>query len=121
MLRQRIDPPGSLNPWSLLKADLLADDLFSWIVLSGTFPVGPTPRFGFAYTMASFSPETAAGLFGVSGLFTTLQEPDAASGSSAFAINTQPTTAGPWRSACRTVRSAVLRIRAVPGPGLCQG
>ena len=80
---------------STLEAELLPDGPFSWIVLSGTFPVGPTPKIGFQYTTASFQPETAAGLFGVPGLFTTLQQPFVASGPSAFELNTYPTTSGP--------------------------
>ena len=89
-----IGPPASLNLWllpvaprvtiaaagSTLAAKLLPEGPFSWMVLSGTFPVGPTPKIVFEYTSASVQPDTAAGLFGVPGLFTRLQEPLAASG-----------------------------------------
>lgn len=125
-----IGPPGSLNLWSLpvaprvtitaagstLDAELLADGPFSWIVLSGIFPVGPTPKIGFVYTTASFQPETAAGLFGVPGLFTTLQEPFVASGPSAFELNTYPTTAGPLVISAFNSGAGEFRIQPVPGP-----
>lgn len=125
-----IGPPGSLNLWSLpvsprvtitaagssLEAELLPDGDLSWIVLSGTFPIGPTPKIGFVYTTASFFPETAAGLFGVPGLFTTLQVPFAASGPSAFEVNTYPTTAGPLVISSFNSGAGVFRIQPVPGP-----
>lgn len=125
-----IGPPGSLNLWSLpvsprvtitaagstLEATLLPDGEFRWIVLSGTFPVGPTPKIGFVYTTASFQPETAAGLFGVPGLYTTLQVPFTASGPSAFEVNAYPTTAGPLVINAYTSDAGVFRIQTVPGP-----
>lgn len=102
---------------SSLVADLLPSDPFRWIVLSGLFPVGPSPKLGFVYTTPSFSPETAAGIFGVPGSYTDLSEPLQLLGPSIFEAGTYPTSLGPLLvSAPAPVTPGGFRIDPVPAP-----
>lgn len=100
-----------------LSADLLPASPFRWIVLSGLFPVGPSPKLGFVFTTPSFSPETAAGIFGVPGSYTDLADPLQLAGPSIFELGTYPTSRGALVvSAPAVVRPGSFRIAPVPGP-----
>ncbi|MFM9109109.1 MAG: hypothetical protein ACKOPN_00625 [Prochlorococcaceae cyanobacterium] len=127
-----IGPPGSINLWWLpaspqvtirpsggsgeLRANLLPQGSFGWIVGSGTFPVGPSPKIGFVYTTATFTPETAAGVFGVPGLYTDLQSPLTGVGPSWFEVGSYPTSAGTLVIASATTAPGAFRIQSVPAP-----
>jgi hypothetical protein len=81
--------PGPFNLWSLpvaprvtietgtqlLEAALLSSGTFSWLALSGTFPVQPTTKIGVVYTTPTFFPEKAAGVFGVAESFVNIKAP----------------------------------------------
>jgi hypothetical protein len=95
------------TPAQTLTADLLPDSSFAWRILSGLFPVGPSEKIGFVYTTPSFSPETAAGLFGVSGSFTDLRQPLNLVGASIFEAGSYPTSLG----------TLVVNAPAIPGTG----
>jgi hypothetical protein len=101
---------------SLLEADLLPSTPFRWLALSGTFPVGPTPKIGFVYTTPFFNPETAAGVFGVPGSFVNLQTPTSFAGASIFETNSYPSSAGPLVISSSAEVPGVFRIDPVPGP-----
>ncbi|MEB3170744.1 MAG: hypothetical protein VKK43_05165 [Synechococcaceae cyanobacterium] len=92
-------------------------DPFRWIVLSGLFPVGPSPKLGFVYTTPSFAPETAAGIFGVPGSYTDLGDPLQLQGPGIFEAGTYPTSRGALVvTAPAAVRPGSFRIDPVPGP-----
>jgi hypothetical protein len=100
-----------------LEADLLPSAPFRWIVLSGLFPVGPSPKLGFVYTTPSFFPETAAGIFGVPGSYTDLRQPLQLLGPSILEAGTYPTSLGPLVvSSPAPVTPGFFRIQPVPGP-----
>jgi hypothetical protein len=101
---------------SMLEADLLPASPYRWLALSGTFPVGPTPKIGFVYTTPFFNPETAAGVFDVPGSFVNLQFPISVAGSSIFETHSFPSTAGPLVISSSAVVPGVFRIDPVPGP-----
>ncbi|MEB3333757.1 MAG: hypothetical protein VKP70_02100 [Cyanobacteriota bacterium] len=101
---------------SLLEADLLPQNPYRWLALSGTFPVGPTPKIGFVYTTPFFNPETAAGVFGVPGSFVNLQSPISFAGSSVFEAHSFPSTAGALVISSSVEVPGVFRIDPVPGP-----
>jgi hypothetical protein len=98
---------GTFNLWSLpvsprlkiesmatvLEADLIPKLNFNWLALSGSFPVGPTPKIGFVFTNPFFNPEKAAGVFGVVGSFVDLKSPYSVSGPSIFETDIYPTRA----------------------------
>lgn len=123
-------PPGMFNLWSLpvsprlkiatttqvLEADLLPSASLSWLALSGTFPVGPTPKIGFVFTTTSFFPEKAAGVFGVPGSFVDLKSPYSATGASIFETFTYPTTAGPLLISASSTALGTFQIVPVPTP-----
>lgn len=48
-----------------LEVELLPSEILRWTLVSGKFPVGPTPKIGFVYANPSFTQETAAGLASV--------------------------------------------------------
>jgi hypothetical protein len=122
--------PGTFNLWSLpvaprvtietatqlLEAALLPSSTFSWLALSGTFPVGPTPKIGFVYTTPSFFPEKAAGVFGVAGSFVNLKAPYSVSGASIFEAFTYPTTAGDLVISASGTVPGTFQIVTVPVP-----
>jgi hypothetical protein len=122
--------PGTFNLWwlpvsprltittaaTVLEADLQPATPFRWIALSGTFPVGFTPKIGFVYTTPSFDPETAAGIFGVPGSFVNLKSTANFTGSSIFEINSFPTSSGPLVISASSTVPGVFRIDPVPGP-----
>ncbi|MFM7265269.1 MAG: hypothetical protein ACKOZW_06720 [Cyanobium sp.] len=99
-----------------LTADLLPADPFRWIVLSGLFPVGPSPKLGFVFTTPSFFPETAAGIFGVPGSFTDLGDPLQLAGPSIFETGTYPTSRGALVVSAAAIQPGSFRIDPVPGP-----
>ena len=101
---------------SVLEADLLPSSNFRWLALSGTFPVGPTPKIGFVYTTPFFNPETAAGVFEVPGSFVNLRSPASFSGQSIFEANTFATSAGPLVISSSPTVPGTFRIDPVPGP-----
>lgn len=105
---------------TVLEADLLPSSTLQWLVLSGTFPKGPTPKLGFVFTSTpSFSPETAAGIFGVPGSFIDLQQPFAASGDSIFEVGSYPTSVGTLQIIDpSTVVTGSFRITPSPLPAL---
>lgn len=105
------------TPGQRLEADLLPSSPYAWRILSGLFPVGPSPKIGFVYTTPSFFPETAAGLFGVSGSYTDLREPLSLLGPSIFEVGSYPTTLGPLEvHAPAIVGPGRFRINRAPGP-----
>jgi hypothetical protein len=122
--------PGQFDLWSLpvspklriqtmatlLEADLLPMDMRRWLVLSGKFPVGSTPKIGFVFTTPSFNPETAAGLFGVQGSYVDLKSPISFAGPSIFEPFTFPSTAGPLVISSSSTDPGTFRIDPVPGP-----
>jgi hypothetical protein len=95
------------TPGQSLEADLLPSSPFAWRILSGLFPVGPSPKIGFVFTTPSFFPETAAGLFGVSDAYTNLRQPLSVVGPSIFEAGSYPTTLG----------LLVVSDPAIPGTG----
>ncbi len=101
---------------SLLEADLLPMDMRRWLVLSGKFPVGPTPKIGFVFTTPSFNPETAAGLVGVQGSYVDLKSPISFVGPSIFEPFTFPTTAGELVIHTSSTDPGTFGIDPVPGP-----
>ena len=101
---------------SVLEADLQPSNPFRWLALSGSFPVGPTPKIGFVYTTPSFQPETAAGVIQVPGSFVNLQSPASFAGTSIFETNTFTTTAGPLVISASSPVAGVFRIDPVPTP-----
>lgn len=125
-----VPPLGSFNLWSLpvsprltiatsgqsLEADLLPSGQFSWLVLSGSFPVGPTPKIGFVYTTPSFNPETAAGVIGMPGSFINLKDFYSVSGPAIFEPFSFPTSAGSLVIANSSLVPGSFRIQPVPSP-----
>jgi hypothetical protein len=123
-------PSGSFNLWSLpvsprlkietmaalFEADLLSENPFRWLALSGTFPFGPTPKIGFVYTTPTFQPETAAGVFGVPGSFVNLRAPYSVAGPSIFEAHTYPTSAGSLVITTSSEVPGTFRIAPVPTP-----
>lgn len=127
---------GTINLWSLsvspkvriqtmamvLEADLLPQGNFGWRALSGTFPVGPTPKIGFVYTTPMFQPETAAGLINVPGSFVDLQSPISFSGLAIFEANRAPITSfpiaggGELKITSSTPAPGTFRISQTPAP-----
>lgn len=101
---------------SVLEADLLPSANFRWLALSGTFPVGPTPKIGFVYTTPFFNPETAAGVFAVPGSFVNLRSPVSFAGASIFEANTFATTSGSLVISSSTTVPGTFRIEPVPAP-----
>lgn len=101
---------------SVLEANLLPFDTFRWLALSGSFPVGPSPKIGFVYTTPSFSPETAAGVVNVPGSFVNLQSPAQFTGPSLFEPHAFTTSAGPLVISGSQVVTGTFRIDPVPGP-----
>ncbi|MFN9619529.1 MAG: hypothetical protein ACK55X_07460 [Synechococcaceae cyanobacterium] len=95
------------TPGQSLEADLLPSSPFAWRILSGLFPVGPSPKIGFVFTTPSFFPETAAGVFGVSDSYTDLRQPLSVVGPSIFEAGSYPTTLG----------LLVVSEPAIPGTG----
>jgi hypothetical protein len=100
----------------MLEADLLPSGPFRWLALSGTFPVGPTPKIGFVYTTTNFRPEKAAGVFGVADSFVSLQSPIHFSGDSVFEVNTYPSTQGDLVITNSPTTPGTFRIEPTPGP-----
>ena len=123
-------PQGSFNLYSLplaprvtietlamvLEADLLPSANFRWLALSGTFPVGLTPKIGFVYTTPSFNPETAAGVVGVPGSFVDLKSPYSVSGPSIFEPYTFATSEGDLVISASSTVAGTFRISPVPTP-----
>ncbi|MFN9244172.1 MAG: hypothetical protein ACK6DG_09380 [Cyanobacteriota bacterium] len=101
---------------SLLEADLLPTSMRRWLVLSGKFPVGPTPKIGFVFTTPFFNPETAAGLFGVQGSYVDLKSPISFAGPSIFEAFTFPSSAGPLVISFSSTHPGTFRIDPVPVP-----
>jgi hypothetical protein len=101
---------------TVLEADLQAATPFRWLALSGSFPVGPTPKIGFVYTTPWFNPETAAGVVQVPGSFVNLQSPASFVGDSIFEPNTFATTAGPLVISPSSPVPGFFRIDPVPSP-----
>lgn len=101
-----------------LQADLLPDAFLgrSWSVISGNFPVGPTPKIGFVYASPGFLDEHAAGLFGVPGLFNTLQEPVSLTGPSTFEPFLYRTDQGDLEISQAEFLPGSFTIRAAPVP-----
>jgi hypothetical protein len=95
------------TPGQRLEADLLPSASFDWLVLSGLFPVGPSPKIGFVFTTPSFFPEKAAGVFGVGGSYTDLRQPLSLVGPSVFEFGTYPTSLG----------ALVVPEPSIPGTG----
>ena len=101
---------------TMLEADLQPANPFRWLALSGSFPVGPTPKIGFVYTTPWFNPETAAGVVEVPGSFVNLQSPGNFAGASIFEPNTFATTAGPLVISSSSTVPGFFRIDPVPSP-----
>ena len=105
---------------TVLQAALQSDATYHWLALSGTFPVGPTPKIGFVYTNSSFNPETAAGVVRVEGSFVDLRSPVAFSGPSLFEttalLGPFPSSAGPLTITASSPALGVFRIEPVPAP-----
>lgn len=105
------------TPTTPLIADLLPDASLHWLALSGSFPVGPTPKIGFVFTTATFNPETAAGVVNVPGSFVNLQSPVSFAGASLFEPYTSfPSSAGPLVISSGLPVPGTFRIDPVPGP-----
>ena len=129
-------PMGTFDLWSLpvsprvriqtmanvLEANLLPQGIFGWRVLSGTFPVGPTPKIGFVFTTSMLQPETAAGLINVPGSFVDLQSPVSFSGDSIFQANSPPFSffpiegGGELKITTSTFAPGTFRISQTPAP-----
>lgn len=121
---------GTFHLWSLpvaprlriqtlattLEAELLPATPYRWLALSGSFPVGPTPKIGFVYTTPWFNPEKAAGVFEAPGSFVNLRSPLTFAGSSIFETHTYPTSAGSLVISASSPVPGVFRIDPVPGP-----
>jgi hypothetical protein len=103
-----------------MEASLLSQAPLDWIVLSGKFPVGPDPKIGFVYTNSSFFPETAAGLFGVPGLYIDMKSPVVLSGPSVFEANVYPSTAGSLVITSTTNNPGTFSV-TVPAPSPLNG
>ncbi|MEB3335614.1 MAG: hypothetical protein VKP70_11595 [Cyanobacteriota bacterium] len=101
---------------NVLEADLLPSGTFRWLALSGTFPVGPSPKIGFVYTTPTFQPETAAGVVNVPGSFVDLRSPAEFTGPSLFEPFSFVTSAGPLVISGSSVVTGTFRIDPVPGP-----
>lgn len=103
-----------------LSAALLPDPAqnLRWSVISGNFPVGPTPKIGFVNATPDFLTEHAAGLFGVPGLFMDLQQPVSFTGPSVFEESTYRTDQGDLviRQARFLPGSFTIRTAPVPSP-----
>ncbi|MEB3303592.1 MAG: hypothetical protein VKK99_03250 [Cyanobacteriota bacterium] len=126
---------GQFNLWSLpvsptvritsmgtvLEAALLPGSSYNWLALSGTFPIGPTPKIGFVYTNAAFNPETAAGVVNVPGSYVNLQLPVNFTGLSLFEttalLGPFPSSAGPLTITSSRPAQGTFRIDPVPTPG----
>lgn len=105
------------TPGQTLEADLLPSSPFAWRILSGLFPVGPSPKIGFVFTTPAFFPETAAGVFGVTGSYTNLREPLGLVGPSIFEVGTYPTTLGPLEVGAPAIPgTGRFTINRVPAP-----
>jgi hypothetical protein len=101
---------------TILEADLQASNPYRWLALSGSFPVGPTPKIGFVYTTPWFNPETAAGVLEVPGSFVNLKSPLSLAGSSIFETNSFPTSAGTLVISSSSQVPGLFRIDPVPSP-----
>jgi hypothetical protein len=101
---------------SVLEADLLTGGNFRWLALSGLFPVPPSPKIGFVYTTPMFQPETAAGVYGVTGSFVSLQSPISFTGPSVFEANTYPSSAGDLVITASPEVQGTFRVEHTPGP-----
>ena len=95
---------------------------FSWSILSGLFPTGPSPKIGFVYANPSFSNEHAAGLVSLpsapdASLFNALQQPVTLTSPYAiFESSTYPTSAGDLTIATALTLPGTFRIDPVPSP-----
>lgn len=103
-------------PGTLLEADLLPSNPYHWVALSGSFPVGPTPKIGFVYTTPTFFPEKAAGVIEVAGSFVNLQSPLSFAGQSIFESFTYATSAGDLVITASSLVPGEFRIAPVPAP-----
>lgn len=101
---------------------LNSNSFYSWSILSGLFPIGPSPKIGFVYANPSFSDEHAAGLVSLPfapkpNLFNNLQAPvDLMSLFGTFEAFTYPTDLGDLIISSTTVQPGTFQISPVPGP-----
>lgn len=103
-------------------AQLASSSPFSWSILSGLFPVGPSPKIGFVYGNPSFSMEHAAGLVSLPpmpnpGLYNNLQAPVMLTSPwGTFEAYTYPTSAGDLVISSAGIQPGIFRIDPVPAP-----
>ena len=103
-------------------AQLAASSPFSWSILSGLFPSGPSPKIGFVYGNPSFTEEHAAGLVSLPpspnpSLYNDLQAPiTLTSPWGTFEQYTYPTSAGDLVISVAAIQPGIFRIDPVPAP-----
>ncbi|MEB3362040.1 MAG: hypothetical protein VKI42_07955 [Synechococcaceae cyanobacterium] len=103
-------------------AQLASSSPFSWSILSGLFPIGPSPKIGFVYGNPSFSVEHAAGLVSlpplpIPSLYNDLQAPvTLTSPWGTFETHTYPTSAGDLIISVADIQPGIFRIDPVPAP-----
>ena len=122
-LLKPVSPSLQLN-WAggQQSTQLPANSPFSWSILSGLFPTGPSPKIGFVYANPSFSNEHAAGLVSLpsapdASLFNALQQPVTLTSPYAiFESSTYPTSAGDLTIATALPLPGTFRIDLVPSP-----